>query len=277
MRQYALELKKLVTCKSKCADESENLVNGKCQWLKQVSVAQVIPSTDVESSASIVSPQEVLASIKSASPKPHFSNHERGGLLLLVQRMKNNLFEQDVPVCIDSPSELLCEIETLLNSKMSDKYATQEPNGIGILQQNHQTRAKKRARKYSFGDHKSKICKESHASVSSSEDLFDNYHVADDITDNPSNLFNSKTELNFDTPPTATTSDHTVSNSTSPVDEISVAVDTVSSSIASSFCKDNITSVVHNLNSVGELLSATSPTPLSTEATIIEVPNPVYK
>jgi len=282
LQQYALELKKLSACKGEGPDGSDNLVNEKCQWLKGVSIEKysLNPSKSVAESLEVVSPQEVQASLNSAGQKPHFSNHERGGLLLLVQKMKNNLFEQDLPPSIDSASELLCEIEMLLNSKMSDKYSTSEPSGIGILQQNHQPRAKKRMRKYSCGDRKSKIYKECRASISSSEDLYDNCHTIDDVANSPPRLCNTKSELYSNIMCSSTGSTPMISGHSAslPVGEISLAIDAVSSTATSPFSKDNsTTSVVNTMNPVGELLSATSPTPLNTETTIIKVPNPVYK
>ena len=65
--------------------------------------------------------------------KPHLSPYERGGLLLLIQKMKNALFQQDIPVSIPPTSKLLADLEQLLQSAMSPDTHSLVPTGVGVL------------------------------------------------------------------------------------------------------------------------------------------------
>lgn len=52
-----------------------------------------------------------------ADSEPYLSSYEREGLLLLVQKMKEDqLFELEAPSCISSPTQLLLQLETQLQS-----------------------------------------------------------------------------------------------------------------------------------------------------------------
>lgn len=71
------------------------------------------------------------------TPKPHFSSHERGGLLLLVHKMKNALFERDIPASLPSPHDLIMELEQLLQSSTSQEVCSFQPSGVGVLSSRH--------------------------------------------------------------------------------------------------------------------------------------------
>ena len=69
----------------------------------------------------------------SSTCKPYLSTYERGGLLLLVQKMKNNLFSHDIPVSFPPTSDLLTDLEQLLQTAMSEERSSHEPTGVGVL------------------------------------------------------------------------------------------------------------------------------------------------
>lgn len=69
----------------------------------------------------------------SCTAKPHLSSHERGGLLLLVHKMKNKLFECDVPASFPPANDVLADLECLLQSAMSEESSSPEPSGVGVL------------------------------------------------------------------------------------------------------------------------------------------------
>ena len=117
-------------------------------------------------------------------PKPHFSNHERGGLLLLVQKMKQHLFQPDVPISITSSDKLLKDIDELLQSAMSEKTSSLEPSGVGILagrKESFKRHTRKRIRKQCVENPKmtkSKFLKMSHVNTSNNTctDSFETKH-----------------------------------------------------------------------------------------------------
>lgn len=77
------------------------------------------------------------------TPKPHLSSYERGGLLLLVHKMKNALFREDTPASILSPMELIAELELLLQSAIPQEACSYQPSGVGVVdcskRNSHQT------------------------------------------------------------------------------------------------------------------------------------------
>ena len=307
--KYAQELKKLIAKKKVTSVvESDCPINGSQQWLKGVAIQKCsIASPNCEtgslvsctSKGDVIQSQALLASKENENkectpncslgsrspsptgPKPHFSSHERGGLLLLVQKMKNKLFEQDTPPCINSSSDLLRDIESLLNTAMSDRYSSLEPSGVGILQEKYQAHTRKRMRKHSLENHKSKVHKTSHikSSVSSAEDIstFDDIDSPHDCDVSESELFTSSAS----SPSASATATICLPSATSAscTAEIRVAIEAVYSPNSCLSSNGNITATSTEqcrVEKVGELLSASSPTPLSTEATIIKLPNPAY-
>lgn len=296
------ELKKIIV-KKKVISSSDSgyIINGSRQWLKGVAVQKCsIAQSKCESTSSgdctcnndyswslpalkTDESKENNPDCKSNSPvpsgpKPHFSSHERGGLLLLVQKMKNKLFEHDIPPCIESSSDLLREIESLLNTAMSDRCSSLEPSGVGVLQEKHQVHTRKRTRKHSLENHRLKIHKVTQikSSVSSIEDTstIDDTDSALDCDLSESELFSSSAS-----PPSIAVDATTYLPPVTSVPcttEIRVAVETVYSSKSAINGSKTATSTDCRVETVGELLSASSPTPLSIEATIIKLPNPAF-
>ena len=68
-----------------------------------------------------------------AKHKPYFSHHERGGLLLLVHKMKNTLFRNDIPPSFPPPQDLIAELEQLLQMSVPESKCSLEPTGVGVL------------------------------------------------------------------------------------------------------------------------------------------------
>lgn len=91
--------------------------------------------TTVQDSQTVL--QDSMRAMMTAAKKPHFSSHERGGLLLLVHKMKNALFEKDVPSSLPSPQDLVLELEELLQSSLSDQVCSLEPSGVGVVSSRH--------------------------------------------------------------------------------------------------------------------------------------------
>ena len=92
-------------------------------------------STDLQADCISASVEDSppLTDTQPPAPKPHFSSYERGGLLLLIHRMKNTLFDKDIPPSFSSPLELITELEQLLQSSMSQALCSLEPSGVGVL------------------------------------------------------------------------------------------------------------------------------------------------
>ena len=66
-------------------------------------------------------------------PKPHLSSYERGGLLLLINKMKNSLFEHQAPSSVSSPDTLISTLEQLLQIAIPQDVYSFEPSGVGVL------------------------------------------------------------------------------------------------------------------------------------------------
>ena len=77
--------------------------------------------------------QEEKEEDTSLSKNPHFSSYERGGLLLLVQKMKNNAFHNDIPYPFPLAHNLLAELDQLLQTAMSPRTCSPVPSGVGVL------------------------------------------------------------------------------------------------------------------------------------------------
>ena len=235
--------------------------------------------------------------------KPHFSNHERGGLLLLVQKMKSNLFQLDVPISIVSSSDLLQDLEYLLQSAMSENKTSLEPNGVGILASNEKEPPKihirKRTRKCSVENltfTKSKILNET--CIDTSYDI--SKHSKSKVETKEiymETISNSKLESNLDIsdsskcsnfaslPSASTMADTSIPSSHSPVSttgtaEIVLGVTSVCSPVTTICpCEHDVQTMaeLHNLGSVGGLLCARSPAPLHSEEVIItKLMNPSF-
>ncbi len=278
----------MTTKSESCTDKSYQSSCDSRPWLKGVMVKKCMP-IKCDSGSSAVKPMhakeknDTEASCKNLLPissgvlKPHFSNHERGGLLVLVQKMKNKLFELDTPPCVVSSTDLLSELESLLNSTMSESYSSREPSGIGILKRNHQARLRKRARK-NISDKPLSKCRTT--SLSSTESLIENDANNDNEDFVPDCETSSDLVSNLASSPSILLSSHLTSNeSVSPsFTEIRLAIDATCSPNTGLTPKEEVysTNNPNRMDYVGELLSATSPAPLNIEASIIKLPNPAF-
>ena len=131
------------------------------RWLKEISVERLaLASAESQCSKKVIvrkkysgalqisysvhaEPEvsETLAT-KPCLVKPHLSSHERGGLLLLLHKMKNSLFQMDVPESISSPSDVLSSLQQLLLSPLSSEVYSYEPSGLGLLDRQHASTAR---------------------------------------------------------------------------------------------------------------------------------------
>lgn len=244
--------------------------------------------------------EDLSLQIRSCSPtmpKPHFSNHERGGLLLLVQKMKSNLFQPDIPISINSSSDLLMDIEDLLQSAMSEKTSSLEPSGVGILtgrKKELKSHTRKRIRKHSVENDKmtkSKILKMSHIDTSSntSKDITQSkQEITEDkkMVDNPDPSESKECSSSATTPSISTmVANNTLQNCQSPMStsytsEVMLAINSVCSPATTHYpCNHEIQIVAEQCSLVAMegLMLASSPAPLHfEESSITRLPNPAF-
>ena len=168
---YAKELRKLMKRNPKTVDTKEASPALSGRWLKEISVERLvvddntikcsptikqdsnhlstqgesvarkltIPSLELSANITLSSDgkmkmlEENVKMLEDTHLKPHLSSHERGGLLLLVHRMKNELFHLDTPSSLSSPHDLIADIEKLLQCALSPAVSSLEPSGLGVL------------------------------------------------------------------------------------------------------------------------------------------------
>lgn len=166
LMKYAKELKELMKSGSKDAAREMSPIGRR--WLKEVSVERLMvddgaakasqnvhreSGQERQSDVCLSSNNQVQKTTRNpiATAKPHLTSHERGGLLLLVHKMKNKLFHLEYPSSLSSPDNLITDIEELLQCALPPEVCSMEPSGVGVLMKRstadndlHRQRARKR-------------------------------------------------------------------------------------------------------------------------------------